>query len=62
MTVARRDSRLLSRATVLFRHAENDVAVGLAGTAHGAEPVDEAPVEPNVVIAVRRALLLHADA
>jgi hypothetical protein len=39
--VARRSSRRLFLATVLFRHAENDVAVAFAAAAEPAQAIDE---------------------
>ena len=45
-----------------LRQPHDDVAVALARAAHGAEPVDEAPLEPNVIVTVGRTLLLDAEA
>jgi hypothetical protein len=40
-------SRRLFRATVLFRHAENDVGVALAGCAERPKPGDDRTIEPD---------------
>jgi hypothetical protein len=57
MTVARRGSRRLFLATVLFRHADDNVAVALARAAERTKPVDDRAIEPDPdeAVIVRRA-------
>jgi hypothetical protein len=45
-----------------LRQSQDDIAIALAGAAHGAEPLDIPRIEPNEIVSVRRAILLDADA
>src|SRR5271166_6407922 len=62
MTVAKRGSRRLFRATALFpRQPHDDVAVALAGAAHGREAVHNCGIDPDAIVAVGRPLRLDVD-